>query len=299
MARKSVTFYKAKNLNEALYHLKNVSNLKIYGGGTTIKSNENHTLLDTGNECMYLSNIAECTAIDKRERYIEFGGEVTLTQILNLGSSNLPDFFYSAIKSIAKPLIQNVATIAGNICAKDFYHTLYSPLLAVDAKLEIQNSEESRIIPISKFNGIENGQILTKIRFPIIDWDIADFTRLGPNNEIIDVSAFFTFLAKTQKDTIIDLRIAFCGKIKIRSTELENLLIGSKVPINQKTISNVMEFADKLFDETVNFGSEQELQEKIDKNIKSKQKNDKIDIIHPILKQQFLNLLKKNLEKLT
>ena len=124
--------------------------------------------------------------------------------------------------------------------------------------------------------------MITKIRLPLIDWDVEMFERLGPSNKLIDVSASYTFLAKIEKNTLTDLRIAFCGKIKLRSNELENQLIGIKLPIsNYKSITNMIEVADKIYDKELSYLKEEEQ-----------------ELVHPMLKSQFLNLLRKSLEKL-
>ena len=271
-------FYRAKNLTEVLYHLKNVNNLHIYSGGTSIKQSENDTLLELGEDCLFLSNCDELKKIEKHERYLLFGSMVTLQQILNLGESNIPSFIYQAIESIANPLVKNKATLAGNICSSDFYHTLYAPLLALDARLEIHTPSETNIVQMSKFTGIDKNQILTSIRIPLTDWDISLFFRTGNEGKITDISNSFTFLAKTQKDILNDLRIAFCGKLKIRSTELENSLIGSHLPLSKKTVEMAIEKAATIFDQEIE---------------KSETKN-----FHPMIKTQFLNLLRKSLERL-
>ena len=135
---------------------------------------------------------------------------------------------------------------------------------------------------MTKFTTVPKGQMITKIRLPLIDWDVEIFERLGPENKLIDVSASYTFLAKSEKSTLTDLRIAFCGKFKLRSTELENQLIGIKLPISKKAISNMIEVADEIYDKKLSY-------------LKDEEK----ELVHPMLKSQFLNLLRKSLEKLT
>ncbi|MCR5698889.1 MAG: FAD binding domain-containing protein [Treponemataceae bacterium] len=294
-------FYRCKTLQEALYHLKNVNNLKVYSGGTSIKTDSNPNRLDIGDDCLFLTNCEELKRIEKHERYITFGSSVTLQKILDLGKSKIPDFLYEAIETVANPIIRSRATLAGNLCSKDFYHTLYSPLLAIDTRVEIHTPTETKQVPLSKFNGIENGQIMTTLRVPLIEWDIAHFTRLGFNNEICDVSSSFTFLAKTQKDSLTDIRIAFCGKIKIRSTELENSILGAHLPLSHKNINMTLDKASKIYDaeienmikkslmENPNAEMNQELIQKIENAKKN---------YHPMIKEQFLNLLRMNLEKL-
>lgn len=277
-----IAFVKVNTLHDLLYHLKNTSNLKVYGGGTTLHDKNKEVTVAINENAIFTTECKECCFIDKKERYIDFGAGITLSQILNLGKNKIPEYFYKAISTIANPLVRNTATLIGNICNENFYNTLYAPLLAVDAKLEFRNFSEIQTITLNKFSGIPKGQMITKIRLPIIDWDVEIFERLGPANKIIDVSASYTFLAKSEKNTLTDLRIAFCGKIKLRSYELENQLIGIKLPISKKEISNMIEVADKIYDKELSY-------------LKDEEK----ELVHPMLKSQFLNLLRKSLEKLT
>ena len=277
-----ITFYRADTIQDLLYYIKTVNNLKLFGGGTSLHNKNKEITISIEDDCLFLSQCKECCFIDKKERYIDFGSGISLTKILNLGKSKIPEYIYKAIKSVANPLVRNTATLTGNICNKNFYHTLYAPLLAVDAKLEIRDISEISFVSLSKFTELTEDQVITKIRLPIIDWDVEIFERLGPANEIIDVSASYTFLAKSQKDILTDLRIAFCGKIKLRSTELENQLIGSRLPINNKAITNMVEFAEEIYDKELSY-------------LKDEEK----ELVHTMLKSQFLNLLRKSLEKLT
>lgn len=276
-----ISFYKASNIQDLLYYLKTVNNLKIYGGGTSLYETNKEFTVEIENNSLFLSQCPECCFIDKKERYIDFGSGVSLTKILNLGINKIPSYFYKAIETVANPLVRNLATVTGNICSEKFYNTLYSPLLAVDAKLEIKDYSETKLVSLSKLEKLKPGQVISKIRLPIIDWDLEIFERLGPVNEIIDVSASYTFLAQSEKDILTDFRVAFCGKIKLRSTELENQLIGSRLPISKRAIENTLEFASDLYDKEVSYLEEQN------------------EVIHPMLKSQFINLLKSSLEKLT
>lgn len=276
-----ISLYKAESIQELLYYLKTVNNLTVYGGATSLFNRNKEITIEIDNNSIFLSQCPECCFIDKKERYIDFGSGISLSQILNLGKNKIPNYFYNAIESVANPLVRNIATLTGNICTKDFYNTLYAPLLAVDAKIEVRDFSEIKFVTLNKFESLKSNQVITKIRLPIIDWDIEIFERVGPANTLIDVSASYTFLAKTQKDILSDLRIAFCGKIKLRSLELENQLIGSRLPISNRAIENTLEFASDIYDNEVSYLDEEN------------------KIIHPMLKNQFLNLLKISLEKLT
>ena len=274
--KNNCTVLYAKNIGDVIYHSRTASNLVVCGACTQIEELPDTTLI--------LRNIDELKQIICRERYVEVGSAVTLTKILELGEKRIPLVLFQAISSTAVPLVRNVATIGGNICAHGIKRTLFAPLLALEAKLEIRNHYEIKVIPISQFNEIPSGYFLTKIRVPFEEWDLQIFKRVGPSFTIDNSSASYTFLANTKKDLLSELHIAFCGLVRFRSRELENVLIGAKLPLSDKEIINMLDEASKYFDEQA---------------IISDLCDDFTDEDVKILKVKFLNLLKYSLEQLT
>lgn len=272
MASNKTTVYYAKSLNDVLFHLKTIPQLKIYGGCTASDKLAHSSLI--------IGKINDFLLIDKHEHFIEFGAGVTLSQLLNLGRKRIPAVLYDAAETVAYPFIRNAATIGGNICAEGIYHTLYAPLLALDAQIEIQNPSNSSFIPILKFDKVPENSIISRIRIPTEEWDIALFRRTGPENVISDASASFTFLADTSKGILSDLRIAFSGLISIRSKELENNLIGTKLPLSDKEIQFMLIEASSEFSKSA-------------AGIQGK------DDVLSLLEAQFLNLLSDSFSMLT
>lgn len=272
MSVNKTTVYYAKSLSDVLFHLKTIPQLKIYGGCTASDKLAHSSLI--------IGKISDFLLIDKHEHFIEFGAGVTLSQILNLGRKRIPSVLYDAAETIAYPFVRNIATIGGNICSDGIRHTLYGPLLALDAQLEIQNPSYSSFVPILKFNSVPENCIISRIRIPSEEWDIALFKRTGPENTISDGSASFTFLANTNKGILSDLRISFCGLVSIRSRELENNLIGTKLPLSEKSIQFLMAEASNVFAERAI-------------GIKGKES------VLTMLEAQFLNLLSDSLSMLT
>lgn len=268
----SKTFYFARNISEIFQQIRNIARLSILGGCTTYslwgKSFSENNLS--------IRNIEELKSLEKKERYLEIGSETTLSEIESLGKSNLPPVLYEAVKSIATPFVRNLATIGGNICAPDFYYTLYAPLLALDARLDFISENETAAMSMSKFKEVPEGSILSKVRIPFYDWTISIFKRVGPVNIIDSTSASFVFLADTNKGQLSALRIAFAGIFKFQDKELENKLIGAHLPLSANTISDFMADAEESF----------------------KKVSEKANA-HPVLERQFTNLLNWSLEQLT
>jgi CO/xanthine dehydrogenase FAD-binding subunit len=192
----------------------------------------------------------ELMLIDRHERYIEFGSMVTLSAILSITKRRLPSVFFEAVESIAVPFIRNLATIGGNICAKGRPRTLFPVLLALDARLEFRRQNETIFIPIGKFTTVPPGMILTKIRIQFFDWEVNIFKRLGPPRIFTENSTSFVFLAMTEKGILSDLRIAYSNDTAYRSRELENLLIGMRLPLSKKTMFSLLDETAQRFEDS-------------------------------------------------
>ncbi len=238
----------------------------IIGGCTSLK--------ELPQKYLTIRKIKELCLIEKKERYIEVGPGVTLSQLEEIDNTRLPAIICEAIKSIATPFVRNIATIGGNIFCKSFKHTLYAPLLALDTRLEIQKGSDIEHIAFSKLFEIPEGYILTKIRIPIEKWDVEIFKRTGPSHILTKNSASFVFLANTDNSQLTTIRVVYAGAFTFFSYELENKLIGSYLPLPEKSIEDALTEAASLFD----------------KNCPE---------ADSVTKKQFLNLFKYSLEQLT
>ena len=267
MAGKFKTIYLAKNLNDVFSQINNIDKLQIIGGATQIK--------ELSDACLSIRSIPDLSNIEKHETYIDFGPAVTLSQMLNLEHSNLPEFLKQAIKSVAYEPIRNIATLGGNICAKGYKHTLWAPLLALNAYLEFKSAKNTKTIPFDKFTEAPQKYVLTNIRIPLKDWDVSIFKRIGPANVISNLSASFVFLVNTQKDIITTFKVAYAGPFVFHSHELENRLISKKLPLNKDFIREIIADADRIYDS-----------------------QSCTEYINPLLKAEFLNLLRNSLEQL-
>lgn len=264
---KSKTVFISKTLSDVFYHIKSVNEIQLLAGCTQLKKIQDKSVS--------LRMIPELNIIDRKERHIEFGSAVSIANMILTGGQKLPVVLAKALKSIGTEQIKNIATLGGNICAKDFKYTLWAPLLALNARLEIKNQNETLFIPFNKFTGIPEKHILTKVRIPLDEWEVEIFKRVGPSNTINELSASFAFLADTQRGMIAKIRIAFAGKVFFYSPEFENRIIGTRLPLSVKTIDDLIDNAKKIFVEQ-NTITDSEL----------------------ILKAQFLNLLRNAFEQL-
>ena len=123
----------------------------------------------------------------------------------------------------------------------------YASLMALDTRLEFKNQNDTINENIRNFKDIPAGYILTNIRIPIVDADISIFRRIGPEHSITEQSASFAFMANTEKSSLINVRLAFSGPFTFQSKDLENSLIGRRLPLTQKDISQIMEMVSDEF----------------------------------------------------
>ncbi|MCQ2582351.1 MAG: FAD binding domain-containing protein [Treponema sp.] len=258
----------AKNTSELIYQLKINKGLKVVGGCTKIEELPDKSISTFG--------IKELSHINRHERFLDVGPATTLSQLLSVGINHLPQILYEAIESIANPMIRNMATVGGNICFEGQKLTLYAPLLALEAKLEFKSQSESKIIPIQNFKKVPEGFVLTNIRIPLIDSDLSIFRRIGPENTITEQSASFAFIVSTEKNSIIDLKLAFAGPFIFKSKTLESSLFGLRLPLTQKDIQDIQQQVQTEF-----------------------QKAATDQMISDVMKQQFLNLTRYSFEQLS
>lgn len=261
-------FFLAKSEQELFYQKKNTSGLKVVGGCTYLSH--------LPAKAISTASIPQLKEITKHERYIELGSAVTLSELEDIGERNLPKILWEAVKQSANPFIRNIATIGGNIAAEDHRLSLFSPLLALDAQLELKSQNESRFVAMQNFTNVPDGFIISQIRIPLNDWDISIYERLGPSSTISQESAGFSFLAASEKTALSGIRIAFAGPFSFRCISLENRLLGHRLPLAYNEIESFIQEAKGIFD-----GAASEKK------------------YAPILRAQFLNLLRFSLEQLT
>lgn len=257
----------AKNISELIYQLKINKGLQVVGGCTNITELPEKSISTYG--------IKELSQIVRHERYIDIGPGVSLSKILNIGQNHLPQILYEALNSIANPLIRNIATIGGNICNENQKLTLFAPLVALEAKLEFKNQSETKFEQIQNFKKVPDGFILSNIRVPIVDADLSIFRRIGPEHSISEQSASFAFVACTERNSLIDVRLAFAGPFTFKSKTLENTLVGHRLPLNHKDINLIMGLILEEFNQT-----------------------SRDQMISDVMKQQFLNLTRYSFEQL-
>jgi len=234
----SILLY-AKNFQSFLQQLTKNPGTEIVGGCT---------LIDPLPEKMISTyHNPDLSFIERHERHIDIGAGASLAAILDLGQNHLPPVLYEALQSVANPIVRNTATIGGNLCATDHKHTLFAPLMALEARLFFQTPDGEQNIAIQNFEKIPEKSFLSKIRIPFYAPEVSIFRRIGPENSITPQSASFAFLADTENNSLLQVRIAFAGPFTFRDKNFENTLSGYRLPLRLKDIDYIMEKIEEAF----------------------------------------------------
>jgi CO/xanthine dehydrogenase FAD-binding subunit len=285
MQKNSKAVYYAKNLSDIFYNLKTVPHLKILAGCTQCERTTDGQCYNLPDSSLVVRAIPELKKISRREHFITFASAVTLNSILELGKKHVPSVLYEAVQHTATSSIRNLATIGGNICAANYKTSLYAALAALDAELEYKSPRETKTKPFAYFTGIPEGYVLTEVKIPLEDWTVSIYKRLGPQTILSEESGSFCFLADTSRGILGDFHIVYCGDIFLRSRELENKLIGSRLPLNRHSIDNLINDYATIFSSA------------FVKTEKYKEEED-ADNEFSFQKWQFTNLLKYSFEHL-
>jgi len=248
MAESRVSIHTPKNLGELSQLYLQRPDATLFAGGTYLLSSFNPHNPYRG-EIISLEKVEELKRLNRTERYLEIGAMVPLPFIIKIGSSYLPESLLACLKQIAPLPVQTQATLGGNLCCRDFRFDSFTVLLALGARAELRRGRQSRWLPLNQMVNdkeellLEPGEFVTRIRFPLEDWDREQFIKLGPPHNVEERQFVLCNLIKKEKETLSDLRLTLVqGPSRVvRLRNLEAQLTGRKLPLNPKDLKLIEE----------------------------------------------------------
>ncbi len=220
-------------LDEAL-DLRASGNWQIIAGGTdvypaTAGMPERSNLLD-------ISHVRELSGIHATEDLWRIGALTTWTQLLQ---TDLPGAF-TALKLAARELgsiqIQNVASIAGNLCNASPAADGIPALLVLDARVELCSAQGTRELSLADFllgnrrTALRADEIMTAILISRKNENAPTyFSKLGARKYlVISIAMVAAQIVVDENRNITDARIAMgsCSAVARRLRTLERALIG-------------------------------------------------------------------------
>lgn len=152
----------------------------------------------------------------------------TAVPIAELGRHSELKFLLPVIDSIASPTIRNMATVGGNLFAKQPYGDLAVCLIALGAVATIAGAKTKRIAPVEEVTakGLKLGELVTQISFTIPKPGTFKYTKAARralnSASIVTVAAVLPIV----KGVVANCRIALGGVAAkpVRAKSVEKLL---------------------------------------------------------------------------
>jgi CO/xanthine dehydrogenase FAD-binding subunit len=233
-------YYDATDSDEACRLLSEMKgNAKVLAGGTDVLVNMKRGSLKTPNMVNILK-IREIRGIESQNGYFHLGATLPVIEISE--SAALRQYLPALVKAacvVGSPLIQNRATIGGNIVRASPAADLPPPLMAYGARVVLRSVRGTREVPLDDFflgpeeTVIEPTEILSGI---IVDnppaHTGADYIKLGHRSAMeCAITAVASRITLNKPDGVIkDVRITMSAVAPkpIHARSAEEMLIGEK-----------------------------------------------------------------------
>jgi CO/xanthine dehydrogenase FAD-binding subunit len=164
---------------------------------------------------------------------------VKISDFLRLGKA-VPDVLAQCLQGIASPYLRNLITIGGNICHSAGRLDLVAPLIALDARYELRTASAVRWVSSSRFSAIPGPlalnpqELLTRIRIPLDQWHYSMYKKFSGEYAVDETGGNAVFIARIQKNILMDLRVVFSGQVVLRDKNSETLLSGKELPLDRR-----------------------------------------------------------------
>ncbi len=181
-----------------------------------------------------LTRIAELKGVTKTAEGWRLGGATTWTGLLRADLPPLFDGLKAAAREVGSVQIQNVGTLAGNLCNASPAADGVPALLALDASVELASEAGTRTMPLSAFitgpraTELRPAEIVTALHIPAAGGSGA-FLKLGARRYLVISIAMVAAVIKAENGRITRARIAVgaCSPVARRLSGLEDQLTGA------------------------------------------------------------------------
>ncbi len=173
MSLTEISFHLPQTLAEAIKLLGQLEGARVIAGGTDLLVDLKQGLAEARN-IISLQNIKKLKGIEKKNKKIRIGALTTPLELISdpLINKHLPALS-DAARSMSSQQIRSMATIGGNISSAVPSADLPPSLIAAEATVELQCSDESRQEELSSFfagpreTTCGEGELLTFIHIPL------------------------------------------------------------------------------------------------------------------------------------
>jgi len=230
-----IRYAKPSTLDEALALL-GEARWKILAGGTDFyPALGNRPLSDN---VLDINGLDELRGVSETASHVVIGARTTWTDLIRHPLPAAFDALKQAAREVGSVQIQNVASVAGNLCNASPAADGAPALLVLDAEVELRSRAGSRMLPLQDFilgnrrTAIEPGEIVTTIRIPKASIaGSSSFQKLGARRYLVISIAMAAARVIVGTDGRIErlaIAVGACSAVAQRLPELEAALVGSR-----------------------------------------------------------------------
>lgn len=244
-----IEYHRPTELEQALELLsEHKEDCKIIAGGTDLipAARQGRMLLPRRIHIIDISSIKELDYIIKDGALIRIGATARLSEIgmSAVVKEHLP-ILADAASQMGSLQVRNLGTIGGNLCNASPAADTASPLLVLDARVNVRGIDRQRLVPLKGFftgpgkTTLAPGEILAEVQIPLTKpAGSSCFIKLGRRNAFTLSIVSVATLVKVKDGIFDDIRIALgsVAPTPFRASKAEEHLIGEKV--NEQVIDD-------------------------------------------------------------
>ena len=230
------SYFRPDNLEEALASLGESPRTLLAGGTDFFPARVRKPI--TG-KVLDITGIRSLRSIKNTDDGIKIGALTTWTDIVKASLPPAFDGLKKAAITIGGLQTQNAATICGNICNASPAADSVPNLMALDASVKLQSSEQTRLLSLEKFilgnrtTARKSNELVTEIIIPKPrENSYSNFEKLGTRAYLVISIVMIGVVAELdEKDEVLNLNVAIgsCSPIAKRLRLLEEEAVGQKL----------------------------------------------------------------------
>lgn len=182
-----------------------------------------------------INGLAALRGIAETDDHFFIGARTTWTDLIRHPLPPAFDALKQAAREVGSPQIQNVASVAGNLCNASPAADGVPGLLVLDAEVELRSAAATRHLPLQEFilgnrrTALQAGEMVTAIRVPkLAAAGASAFVKLGARRYLVISIAMVAARLVADNGTIAGATIAVgsCSAVARRLASVEAALLG-------------------------------------------------------------------------
>lgn len=182
-----------------------------------------------------INGLTALRGIAETDDHFVIGARTTWTDIIRHPLPPAFDALKQAAREVGSPQIQNVASVAGNLCNASPAADGVPGLLVLDAEVELRSATTTRHLPLPDFilgnrrTALQAGEMVTAVRLPkLAATGTSAFLKLGARRYLVISIAMVAARLVMENGTIIEAAVAVgsCSAVAKRLAGVEAAIRG-------------------------------------------------------------------------